>query len=174
MTPEQQTPASVVERLKTLSVRAEGCDEDADALERVASRLERLSAERDGLREALRPFALAADNMDGDEPDTLFIYDSPESAMIDYADLRRARAALTQGESRQTGWQDIATAPVNERILVWVTGKMLPGARFGSAYRGANGKIIAKPEGGNGDWTKEITHWRPLPAAPTPADGGGE
>ena len=52
------------------------------------------------MRGALKPFALAADNMDGDEPDSLFIYDSPESAMIDYADLRRARAALTTGEEK--------------------------------------------------------------------------
>jgi hypothetical protein len=43
---------------------------------------------------ALEPFALAADNMDGDEPDSLFIYDSPESTMISYGDLRRARASL--------------------------------------------------------------------------------
>ena len=43
---------------------------------------------------ALEPFALAADNMDGDEPDSLFIYDSPESTMISYGDLRRARATL--------------------------------------------------------------------------------
>lgn len=40
--------------------------------------------------EALEPFKLAADNMDGDEPDGLFIYDSPESTMISYGDLRRA------------------------------------------------------------------------------------
>lgn len=40
--------------------------------------------------EALEPFRLAANNMDGDEPDSLFIYDSPESTMISYGDLRRA------------------------------------------------------------------------------------
>lgn len=44
--------------------------------------------------EALKPFKLAADNMDGDEPDGLFIYDSPESTMISYGDLRRAASAL--------------------------------------------------------------------------------
>ena len=106
MTPEQQTPASVVERLRENLADSNPsrlvCVESGDLLS-VLEAVERLSAEREGLREALRPFALAADNMDGDEPDTLFIYDSPESAMIDYADLRRARAALTQGESRQTG-----------------------------------------------------------------------
>ena len=51
------------------------------------------------MRGALEPFALAADNMDGDEPDSLFIYDSPESAMIDYADLRRARAAADKART---------------------------------------------------------------------------
>jgi len=60
----------------------------------AAALIESLAHDREVMREALEPFALAADNMDGDEPDTLFIYDSPESAMIDYADLRRARAAL--------------------------------------------------------------------------------
>lgn len=59
-----------------------------------------LLASVERMRGALEPFALAADNMDGDEPDSLFIYDSPESAMIDYADLRRARAALTTGEGK--------------------------------------------------------------------------
>ena len=54
-----------------------------------------LIAERDALRAGLEPFALAADNMDGDEPDALFIYDSPESTLISYADLRRARQLLT-------------------------------------------------------------------------------
>jgi hypothetical protein len=78
-----------------------------------------------------------------------------------------ADAILAALRFTDTGWRDIATAPVNERIMVWVTGKMMPGARFGSAYRGANGKVIAKPEGGNGDWTKEVTHWMPLPPAPT-------
>ena len=54
-----------------------------------------LIADRDALRAGLEPFALAADNMDGDEPDALFIYDSPESTLISYADLRRARQLLT-------------------------------------------------------------------------------
>lgn len=45
--------------------------------------------------EALEPFKLAADNMDGDEPDSLFIYDSPESTLISYADLRRAASAYS-------------------------------------------------------------------------------
>ena len=78
--------AGLCERLRRPGLKSAA--EAADTLERQAAVIKRL-------REALRPFALAAENMDGDEPDTLFIYDSPESAMIDYADLRRARAALT-------------------------------------------------------------------------------
>jgi hypothetical protein len=71
-----------------------------DNLALLSERAELLAAvER--MRGALEPFALAADNMDGDEPDSLFIYDSPESAMIDYADLRRARAALTTASTEQ-------------------------------------------------------------------------
>ena len=73
---EQHTPASVdlmivrrlAEGLRRKAVeyrkgdkpqRAEGCDEDADALERVAALIERLSAEREGLLTLLslaRPF----------------------------------------------------------------------------------------------------------------------
>jgi hypothetical protein len=70
----------------------------ATILALLSERAELLAAvER--MRGALEPFALAADNMDGDEPDSLFIYDSPESAMIDYADLRRARAAADKART---------------------------------------------------------------------------
>ena len=73
---------------------------DKDDLRLLLSERAELLATVERLRGALEPFALAADNMDGDEPDSLFIYDSPESTMIDYADLRRARAALTTGEEK--------------------------------------------------------------------------
>ena len=71
-----------------------------DDLRLLLSERAELLATVERMRGALEPFALAADNMDGDEPDSLFIYDSPESTMIDYADLRRARAALTTGEEK--------------------------------------------------------------------------
>jgi hypothetical protein len=94
--------AGLCERLKTLWLELSDAHAEPPATARIMNALhqsgdtlERQAAEIERLREALRPFALAAENMDGDEPDTLFIYDSPESAMIDYADLRRARAALT-------------------------------------------------------------------------------
>lgn len=56
--------------------------------------------QRDEAREALRPFAEAADNMDGDEPDGLFIYDSPESTMISYGDLRAAKKWIASMEPK--------------------------------------------------------------------------
>jgi hypothetical protein len=193
MTPEQQTPASVVERLRENLADSNPsrlvCVESGD-LQSVLDAVERLSAQREGLRDCLLGIALsdryrrypkqhedggvrgqsglrAVRALTGKHGSYL---NDDEVVRLD----KEARAALTQGESRQTGWEDIATVPFGERVLIWVTGKLLPGARFGSAYRGEGGKVIAKPEGGNGDWTKDITHWQPLPAAPTPADGGGE
>jgi hypothetical protein len=212
MTPEQQTPASVVERLREIAgwfsegvavdhfMAQSVAAEHAADLRAILAHVERLSAERDGLREALRPFALAADNMDGDEPDTLFIYDSPESAMIDYADLRRARAALTQGESRQTGvggWQDIATAPRDGRWLL-LEGEMSGGdtstvrvGRWNPHYseatrctyewqcvdpyaHGTEDETVGPDAFWNWHSEGRVSGWQPLPAAPTPADGGGE
>ena len=76
------------------------------AKERLSSAQAELTTLREAARldgEALAPFALAADNMNGDEPDTLFLYDSPESGMIEYGDLRRARARLS---ARSNGGRD--------------------------------------------------------------------
>lgn len=68
--------------------------------------------------------------------------------------------------SPASGWRGIETVPTdNSRVLLWVTGRMLPGPRFGSAYS-CEGRVVAKPEGGNGDWTADITHWQPLPLPP--------
>lgn len=64
-------------------------------------------------------------------------------------------------------WRPISSVPTDgSRVLLWVTGNMLPGARFGSAYKLSSGEIIPKPEGGNGDWSKDITHWHPAPRGP--------
>lgn len=65
-----------------------------------------------------------------------------------------------------SGWRPIKTCPTdNSRVLLWLTGRMLPGLRFGSAYY-CEGRVVAKPEGGNGDWTADISHWQPLPSPP--------
>lgn len=63
-------------------------------------------------------------------------------------------------------WQPIETIPSGERVLVWVATKLMYGVQFGSAYRHADGEIVAKPEGSQGNWSRDITHWMPLPAGP--------
>lgn len=63
-------------------------------------------------------------------------------------------------------WQPRDTMPERQRALVWVPGRMSHGLNFGSGYR-VNGKLVAKPEGCNGDWTKDISHWAPIPAGPS-------
>ena len=79
------------------------------------------------------------------------------------------RAALSAAPPASVGWQDIGTIPEKTRVLVWVTGRQLSGVRFGSAYRLSDGRLFAKPEGVNGDWSKDVTHWMPLP--PPPPEG---
>jgi hypothetical protein len=213
---EQQTPASVVERLREIAgwfsegvavdhfMAQSVAAEHAADLRAILAHVERLSAERDGLREALRPFALAADNMDGDEPDTLFIYDSPESAMIDYADLRRARAALTQGESRQTGANgevlkvacdhcqrmtrvptaSIAITAAREATysgpfdLEWLrAGLSKRDIEVSEGYSPAVAALVALDHyrgALEGNPLADPSCLAALPAAPTPAGGGGE
>jgi len=66
-----------------------------------------------------------------------------------------------------SGWQEISTIPTDgSRVLIWVTGRMMPGLQFGSAYAHSDGKIVPRPEGANGDWSEVITHWRPLLEGP--------
>jgi len=93
-------------------------------------------------------------------------------------DFRRARAALTQGESRQTGaseWQDIATHNGSDvPVDLWTSyGERIAGAKW------TNG--VWREWGLDGfdsmGWVKvdgTVTHWMPLPAAPTPADGDAQ
>ena len=65
-------------------------------------------------------------------------------------------------------WHTIDSIPMDRRVLVWVVGKILPGIRFGSAYPLSQGFFVARPEGANGDWTKDITHWAEIPEGPKP------
>lgn len=53
-----------------------------------AARIERLE-------KALEPFAEAADNLTGDEPDQASLWETPEAMMLEYRHLREARAALS-------------------------------------------------------------------------------
>jgi uncharacterized protein (UPF0335 family) len=106
MTPEQQTPASVVERLTYIlslvddgpALWTHGSPQSTSVsygdLRAILAHVERLSAEREGLREALEPIArrVVPDHYD----------DKTLIGWISAGEIRAAQAALTQGESRQT------------------------------------------------------------------------
>jgi hypothetical protein len=77
-------------------------------------------------------------------------------------------AALTQGESRMTGWQDVATAPKDLVVLMFE-----PHSQGGFMFAGCMGVDGLFHDNLQGV-IQNPTHWMPLPAAPTPADGGGE
>jgi len=198
---EQQTPASVVERLSLIVSELRGLPHVVETCREAAALIERLSAEREGLREALEKVRNTTHQSTG------------------YSDLsaRRAafgvsEAALTQGESRQSGWQDIATAPKDGTVIdLWMTDETGAEWRESDAYYVTDctdDTIVYQPDGswttpcrkrdgwfapghdydGHGfcDVPKHFnphprqqkvfftlpTHWMPLPAAPTPAGGG--
>ena len=140
MSADQQTPASVVERLRRTSRNTCGMETDTlvnpDGHE-AAAWIERLSAEREGLREAAQVLETSEWEFTGNE-----------RASKAFADLRLL--ALTQGESRQTGWQDMVSEWA-ERIdaITW------------SVNTSALDAVISE------------MRQAALPAAPTPADGGG-
>jgi len=140
----ESAPASVVERLRI--DRAIGLEWPQSARDTVissnveryeaASLIERLSAEREVLAKALDGINELARDWLALIPDDLVRGGVLGELLIDIL----ARAALTQGESRQTGWQDIATGDLVARHIR----RSAEDAGFG------------------------------LPAAPAPADGGGE
>ena len=65
-------------------------------------------------------------------------------------------------------WQPIETAPRDgRRVLVWISDKSHTGPAFAKLwFYSTDGRLGGGAEGYNGDWN--ITHWMPLPAAPTP------
>jgi hypothetical protein len=89
--------------------------------------------------------------------------DTPASWPDALRRIAEARAALTQGESRQTGWIDHDGGP-----------NPVPGQQVED--------VVWKAEGASAGLTLDNIDWRQvtayrvvaLPAAPTPADGGGE
>jgi hypothetical protein len=180
MTPEQQTPASVVERLRANTELLTGCDEcvaktsngevrhmiDGDQicldLDAILAHVERLSAERDGLAKALEPFG-AGEWGDLLPPDTpIFPAQAHAPTGIVAGDFRRARAALTQGESRQTGCA-VPRRYANDDAakVIYDAWSDLPG-------------WVPWVEHGNSERQDMARRLVSLPAAPTPADGGGE
>jgi hypothetical protein len=110
----------------------------------------------------LEPFAKAANQCPQNWPD------EARPGVINLGHCRKARAALTQGESRQTGWQDIATAPRDLVVLMFE-----PHSQGGFMFAGCIGVDGSFRDNLQGV-IQNPTHWRALPAAPTPADGGGE
>jgi len=94
---------ALVEDLKA-GVRSHGLDDDyADVFDieaadetmtKAADHIARQDRQIATLWEALKPFAEAADNMDGDEPDNWSLWESPEATILTYADLRKARAIV--------------------------------------------------------------------------------
>ena len=73
-------------------VSAPGADDQHDRLQAAEQQNETLRVQLDAMREALRPFAVWADRLPSDGPDSREIaaYDSH----LTYGDVRRARAAL--------------------------------------------------------------------------------
>lgn len=70
-----------------------------DTITERQNALIRKQAERiERLEKALRPFAEAAANMDGDEHDGMSIWESPEALSLTFGNLRRARQALSPTE----------------------------------------------------------------------------
>jgi hypothetical protein len=125
---EQQTPASVVaalianltERRTRMTEVSAGMLVNPDGPE-AAALIERLSAERQGLRGALEPFASMGAVLEARSrmtfgrvvPDDQKVCESSGEAggaCLRMRDFRRARAALTQGESRQTGAKESGVA----------------------------------------------------------------
>jgi hypothetical protein len=210
MTPEQQTPASVVERLRDEAHKIRSQKErgpafhapwgqdiidannaKADLFTKAAALIERLSAEREGLREALEKVRNTTHQSTG------------------YSDLsaRRAafgvsEAALTQGESNADIAQDFAAAvrakrkPERDpklqrhdvdahRVLTGQSatqgesrqtgpsGWLIKDYADGWEWTGQRIAAVAALTEGHAVWDIARQSYA-LPAAPTPAGGGGE
>jgi hypothetical protein len=214
MTPEQQTPASVVEAAKSIHAAALIYEDQAllEDAEIILTHVERLSAEREGLRRALEPFAKAAALFDtGDyinHDACIYRPAAGDEYSLSSRHLLAARAALTQGESNADIAQDFAAAvrakrkPERDpklqrhdvdahRVLTgqsatqgesrqtgWIDHDGGPNPVPGQQVE----DVVWKAEGASAGLTLDNIDWRQvtayrvvaLPAAPTPAEGGGE
>lgn len=149
--------ADLIERL-TLYEHREGYD--GKDWEKIASEAAKaIEALQADLETRTREYACAAERADDEAGRSLAYLGEIEALQAEVERLSAAPPA-------SVGWQEIGTIPDRTRVLVWVTGRQLPGVRFGTAYRLSDGRLFAKPEGANGDWSKDVTHWMPLPPRP--------
>lgn len=91
---------------------------------------------------------------------------------------RLAADALQALHVTTSGWQDIATAPIEQRVLLWcvdpsfMTRQTENDARepvFGQVFLYSDGSRKVRADGMSGDWT--FTQWHPLPAPPADDKG---
>ena len=194
MTPEQQTPASVVERLTYIlslvddgpALWTHGSPQSTSVsygdLRAILAHVERLSAEREGLASAMK---LASDIFtdmirnghvySGEEPAPFGAYYIGPGAL----EAIFGNAALTQGESRQTGAdhdRGISEEPIGDSRFIYRT--TLMGERH--VVDAATGFVWFKlpydyrytSNAGQRRTAEAIIAALTLPAAPTPAGGG--
>jgi len=165
----------------------------------IAAKMAGLSAEREGLEAAMSLIRAMTDPADEDN----YRADDREGCLDAVHDA--ARAALTQGESRQTGGQDARIARLELEVRLWETGKRtlerMPDGRpcimdhpddpNAEVRDPDTGEVlfparkapfhviegvcvcVARGDGPEGCGLCNETG-KPLPAAPTPAGGGGE
>jgi hypothetical protein len=131
------------------------------------------------LREALEPFALAANRYDKckDKRPLAFAHEF-HLETLSIVDLRRARSALSRPAQDAEGWMPIETAPKDGTAFIGSDGKYAYRTRLIQHY-----EKFPHEEGGptfRGLWNKEDEYsvcpwspkmWRPLPSAPR-TDGG--
>jgi hypothetical protein len=180
MTPEQQTPASVVAKLRRRAThyndrggRYSYIGDDVAVDDEAAALIERLSAEREGGDWKAEWEAVCAERIKDRERSQEIINERDRWIVELIRERDIARAALTQGESRQTGWQDIATAPTwqpakdaniflgRPEVLLFGRGQVFTG--YWSPNRNGGGEWCAL---GGGCMFGKFTHWMPLPICP--------
>lgn len=67
----------------------------------MTDELARLRAENEALREALGPFAKAAEDLDDTTPDRCSMWEHHVSIDVEAGDFRRARQALQEGSRHE-------------------------------------------------------------------------
>jgi hypothetical protein len=76
-------------------------DRQSSAPFRAADAIARLRAENEALREALKPFAKAAEDLDESTPDPCCLWEHHVSIDVEADDFRRARQALQEGSRHE-------------------------------------------------------------------------